>query len=200
MFLFYCQKSMRKEMKRKVCASDELINILFARESDRKLIYDLSIKDNEIILAMFDDPTDFRWEDIRDEKSEFFDENASLNKYLLIEFNNEIIGIFYHTYHPALIANVEFHIWFVSKKYTGRGLGTKIVSMMKDYIHTTYQINTFIMRPWIKNPQAIRTYEKCGFEIIENFDVEAYFTSEEIAIYGNGAYSVEQTVNMVAIV
>ncbi len=187
-------------MKRKVCIAHGEINMLFAQETDRRLMYDLSIKDSKIILCMFDNPDDFRWEDIRDEKEEFFNETPSIHKYLLIEYNNEIIGIFYHTRHAAPIENVEFHIWFVSSKHTGKGLGTRVLTMMKEYIHTTYGITTFIMRPWINNPQAIRTYEKCGFEIKTDFDLHSYFTSEEIALYGNGAYSVEETVNMVAVI
>ncbi len=185
-------------MKRRKCISDNEINMLFAKESDRRLIYDLSIADSDIILSMFDDPNDFLWEDIRDEKAEFFDEIASINKYLFIEYKGEIIGIFYHTYHNAPIENVEFHIWFLSKNHTGKGFGTKVVSMMKEYINKKYNINTFMMRPWIKNPTAIRTYEKCGFEIKEDFDLSLFFTAEEIEKYGNGAYSVEETVNMVA--
>lgn len=187
-------------MDRKICVSDGEIDMMFAKESDRRLIYDVSIENTDIILSMFDDPAEFRWEDIRDEKKEFFDEKPSLNKYLLIQYNNEIVGIFIHIHHKAPIINEEFHIWFVSNKYTGRGFGTKVVSMMKDYIHETYDINTFMMRPWIKNPQAIRTYEKCGFEIVEDFDLKSFFTQEEIKKYGNGAYTVEETVNMVATV
>lgn len=184
-------------IKRKLCISDGEINILFARESDRRLIYDMSIEDPNIVLAMFDDPAEFKWSDIRDEKSEFFDEAPSLNKYLLIEYNNEIIGIFVHLNHKAPIVNEEFHIWFVSNKYTGRGLGTRVVNMMKDYINTTYNVDVFMMRPWTKNPRAVKTYEKCGFEIKKDFRLEDYFTAEEISKYGNGAYVEEETVNMI---
>ncbi len=187
-------------MSRKICVSNGELNMLFAQEADRRLLYDLSMADSEIVLSMFPDVSDFSWEDIRDEKAEFFNEQETQNKYLFIEYNKEIVGIFYHTYHDAPIANVEFHIWFVSKKHTGKGFGTKVVSMMKEYVHTKYAVNTFLMRPWIKNPQAIRTYEKCGFKQISEFEVEKYYTSDEIAKYGNGAYSEEETVNMVAVI
>ncbi len=185
-------------MMRKICICDGNINMLFAQETDRRMIYDISVEDKEIVLSMFSDIGGFKWEDIRDEKSEFFDECASMNKYLFIEYNNEIIGIFYHTHHLAAIDNVEFHIWFVSKKHTGKGLGTRVVSLMKEYIHKTYGTTVFLMRPWIKNPQAVRTYEKCGFKIVPDFVLADFFTPEEIEIDGNGAYSEEETVNMVA--
>lgn len=187
-------------MNRKICASDGEINMLFAREEDRSLIYKMSIQNNDILLSMFDDPSEFKWEHIRDEKCEFFNEKESLNNYLIIQYNNEIVGFFIHLHHLSPINNEEFHIWFISKNYTGKGLGTRVVTMMKNYIHKTYGINTFIMRPWIKNPQAIRTYEKCGFKIIKDFDLNLYFTPKEIEKDGNGAYSVEETVNMVAVI
>ncbi len=187
-------------MSRKICVSHDEISMVFAQEADRRLIYDLSVQDSKIVLSMFDNPNDFRWEDIRDEKDEFFNEQASINKYLLIIYKDEVVGIFYHTRHAAPIENVEFHIWFVSSKHTGKGLGTRVLTMMKEYIHTTYGITTFMMRPWIKNPQAIRTYEKCGFERKADFDLHSFFTAEEIALYGYGAYSVEETVNMVAVI
>ena len=187
-------------MKRKICTTNGEVNLLFAQETDRRMIYDLSVQDMEVVLSMFDDPADFRWEEIRDERSEYFDEQPSMNKYLLIEYNNEIIGVFCHLHHAAPINNVEFHIWFVSSKYTGKGLGTKVVQMMKEYINKLYNINTFMMRPWIKNKRAIRTYEKCGFVVTDPFDLKLYFTPDEIAQYGNGAYCVEETVNMVAVI
>ncbi len=185
-------------MERNLCVTDGTFNLLYAKETDRRLIYDLSMEDHSIILSMFNHVEEFSWNEIRDEHAEFFDETASCNKYLFIEYENEIIGIFYHTRHDAPIDNVEFHIWFISKKFTGKGLGTRVVSLMKEYIHKTYNITTFIMRPWIKNPQAIRTYEKCGFKIKNDFDLTLFFTAEEISKHGNGAYCIEETVNMVA--
>ena len=187
-------------MERKICVTDGEINLLFAKETDRRLIYDMSVEDPEIVLSMFDDPTEFKWEEFRDEKAEFFDEQPSRTKYLLIEYNKEIVGVFCHVYHLAKTENMEFHIWFVSTKYTGKGMGSRVVAMMKEYIHKTYNIDTFIMRPWIKNPRAVRTYEKCGFKVVDDFDLNLFFTEKEIEKHGNGAYSVQETVNMVAVV
>lgn len=186
-------------MNRKICISDGEINMLLATEADRSLIYNMSIENPDIILSMFDNLDEFKWEYFRDEKNEFFDEKESLNNYLIIQYNNEIVGFFIHIHHLAPIDNEEFHIWFISRKHTGKGLGTRVVTMMKNYIHEVYGIKTFMMRPWIKNPQAIRTYEKCGFKIEKNFDLNLYFTPDEIKKDGNGAYSVEETVNMIAI-
>ena len=172
------------------------INLLYARESDRKLIYELTIEDKEVISSMFNSINDFHWEEIRDEKSIFFDEKPSRDKYLLIEYEKEIIGVFCHISHDSLIKNIEFHIWLRSMKYAGVGIGTKILSTMLEYLHKEYSIDTFLMRPWIKNTRAVHTYNKCGFEIVENFILNNYFTKEEILLHGNGAYVEEETVNM----
>lgn len=185
-------------MNRTVCVTDNELTLLFTEETDRKFIYDESTKDKNILLSMFDDPKNFKWEDIRDENPDNFDGKAGENKYLLIEYKKEIIGVFVHAFHGAKIENMEFHIWFTSSKHTGKGIGSRVVQLMKEYINETYQIKTFMMRPWTKNPRAIRTYEKCGFKVIPNFPLGTYFTPAEIAKYGNGAYSVEETANMIA--
>ena len=196
-------------MERKVYLSINNINLLFAKEDDRKLIYDLTIEDKEIVESMFNEANDFHWEEIRDEKSLFFDEQSSRNKYLFIEYEKEIVGVFdientstgkivfYHIYHDSIVKNIEFHIWMRSMKYTGLGIGTQVLNGMIEYLNKEYSINSFLMRPWIKNERAIYTYQKCGFEIVENFELNTYFTKEEIELHGNGAYTKEETVNMV---
>ena len=184
-------------MERKVYIENDEIKLLFAKEADRKLIYDLSFEDMDVILSMFDKPEDFHWEELRDAESFYFDEKDGKSKYLLIQYENKIVGVFCHVYHDAVIENMEFHIWLRSTKYTGKGIGTKVLNMMLNKINEQYEIDTFLMRPWIKNPRAVKTYEKCGFEVKSNFNLCDYFTKSEIEIHGNGAYSVEETVNMV---
>lgn len=185
-------------MKRKIYTSTGDINLLYTREDDRRLIYDLGVEDREVTLSMFTDPKNFSWDKFKNEDPEYFNEKPSKNKYLLIEIEGEIVGVFCHVYHPAIIENMEFHIWLRSTKYTGRGIGSKVVNTMKEYIKNTYNIDTFIMRPWIKNIRAIKTYEKCGFTIVKDFNLNLFFTKEEIQKYGNGAYSIEETANMVS--
>lgn len=184
-------------MERNICVSIDKINLLFANESDRRLIYELALEDKEVALSMFNKSTDFHWEELRDEKNFYFDEQPGRSKYLLIEYDKEIIGVFCHVHHAALIENIEFHIWMRSLKYTGRGIGTQVLNTMLKYLKDKYDINTFLMRPWTKNIRAVATYKKCGFEVVENFPLTSYFTKEEVALYGNGAYSEEETVNMV---
>ena len=184
-------------MERKTYLENEDIKLLFAKDEDRRFIYDLTFEESDVILSMFDDESGFHWEELRDERDVFFNEKPDLDKYLLIEYNSEIVGVFCHNYHNAPIENMEFHIWMRAMKYTGKGIGTRVLRMMIEHINKEYNINTFIMRPWTKNPRAVSAYKKCGFEVKENFELEKYFTKEEIEKYGNGAYVEEETVNMV---
>ena len=181
-----------------LCCAEGELQLYYAREGDRRMIYDLSTQEPAIILSMFDDVSKFRWEDIRDEAAAYFDGSPGPSKYLIIQYKAETIGFFIHVHHPAIIANMELHIWFCSKKHTGNGLGQRCVNLMKAHLHATQQVERFLMRPWTKNPYAIRAYQKCGFDIIDDFDLSLYFTHEEIAKYGNGAYSPEETCNMLA--
>ncbi len=185
-------------MVRTVCVANEKIKLLFAQERDRRLIYELSLEDENVILAMFNHAEDFRWEELESEKSDFFDGQPGLSKYLFIEYCGEIVGVFCHEYHDALVPNMEFHIWLRSTKYIGKGIGPQSVQLMREHISKEYGVETFLMRPWIKNLRAIKVYQKCGFEIIEDFVLEDYYTKDEIEQYGNGPYLKDETVNMVA--
>lgn len=183
-------------MTRKICRSTDTINLLFAQETDRRLIYDLSIEDNDVILSMFNQPSDFHWAELRDEKPIYFNGEAGHSKYLLIEQGGQIVGVFCHVFHDAPIQNMELHIWMRGMKHTGKGIGSQVLTAMMDYLSQNYAITTFLMRPWTKNPRAVHVYQKCGFHIEADFDLTSYFTEAEIALHGNGAYTVEETVNM----
>ena len=184
-------------MNRNICIENEEIRMLFAKESDRELMHKMSIADESIVLSMFDTVEDFKSEEFEHADPEFFNGVEGKSKYLFIEYNNEIVGFFCHDYHPAKIDNMELHIWMASSKYTGKGIGTKVLNMMINYIKEKYNINTFLMRPWTKNIRAIKTYEKCGFKVMDDFKLENYFTDKEIEKYGNGAYCEEETANMI---
>ena len=184
-------------MERAICIQQDEIRLLFAQESDRRFLYDLTFEDESVVSSMFHNADEFHWEEIQTAAPVFFDGTKGLSKYLFIEYQQEIIGVFCHDHHDAPINTMEFHIWMRASKYTGRGIGSRVLNMMIPYIHETYGITTFLMRPWIHNPRAVHVYEKCGFKIVDPFDLSAHFTKEEIEKYGNGAYTVEETVNMV---
>jgi len=56
---------------------------------------------------------------------------------------------------------------------------------------------TFIIRPGKHNRRAARAYEKSGFRVDVSFDPNDYYTAEDVALWGNGDYGVDGTLNMV---
>jgi aminoglycoside 6'-N-acetyltransferase len=48
-------------------------------------------------------------------------------------------------------------------EYWNRGIGTKVLSAARDYIFNQLQAVKIVIDPSVKNPRAIRCYEKCGF-------------------------------------
>ncbi|MEA5621091.1 GNAT family N-acetyltransferase [Cronbergia sp. UHCC 0137] len=47
--------------------------------------------------------------------------------------------------------------------YWNQGLGSKVLSLVVDYIFTQLQAVKIVIDPDVKNIRAIRCYEKCGF-------------------------------------
>jgi len=51
------------------------------------------------------------------------------------------------------------------EKYLGKGLGTEVIKILRDYVFRTWKINRLELTVHINNPRAIKCYEKCGFKI-----------------------------------
>ncbi|KAA0546643.1 acetyltransferase [Bacillus sp. BGMRC 2118] len=47
--------------------------------------------------------------------------------------------------------------------YWGSGIGTKLVTTVRDYLFHTIKADRLVMNPQAWNTRAIRCYEKCGF-------------------------------------
>ncbi|MCC0646737.1 GNAT family N-acetyltransferase [Clostridioides sp. ZZV15-6598] len=183
-------------MKRNLYAMREKIKLFYAEDSDRKLIYDMAFEEDEIWKSMFDNKDDFDWSDIHDEESYFFSSTPGLNKYLLIEYDNQIVGTISYTYNDGKISNMELDMWLRSMKYTGKGIGSKAMKLLIDSLIRDYEIGTFIIRPWVKNPRAIKAYEKCGFVVSDCFNPKDYY-GKYFDKWGQGDYPEGENVNMV---
>jgi len=182
-------------MKRQLYTISDDIKLLYAEDTDRRLIYDMVFEEEEIWKSMIENKEDFPWSDLRDEEPHFFGVTPGLCKYLLIEYDGKIIGSISHTYHDGKIPNMELDMWLRSSKYAGKGLGSTAMKLLIDSLAKDYNINTFIIRPWIKNPRAIKAYEKCGFAVIDPFNPEDYY-GKYLEIGAQGDFGEEETVNM----
>lgn len=183
-------------MRRTIYASKDAITLLYSEIVDRELVYNMAFEEDAIWQSMFNCREQFDWSEIRDEESHFFGSEPGLSKYLLIEYNGQIIGTISHTYNDGKIVNMELDMWMRSVKYTGRSIGTKVIQLLVERLVEDYKIKTFIVRPWIKNPRAIRAYEKAGFVVADAFAPEDYY-GKYFAEWGQGNYPEGENYNMV---
>lgn len=184
--------------KNNVLIQGKRITLEFANTSDKRLIYELLVSP-EIINQMFDinhpAPT---WEEFNEETDELYSGTPNqYGAYLLIKINGLVIGSISYTLLNGKINCVELDIWISSTTNTGKGYGTEALTIMMDFIKSYYHIQTFIIRPWIKNINAIKAYKKCGFKEIDEFNPVVYYSSEFLEKYGDGDYGKDETINMI---
>jgi len=135
-----------------------------------------------------------------DESDHYYTGHAHKDgSYLLIVYENEVIGSISYACGYEKRHYAEIDIWLGSLKYTGKGIGPRSIQMIMDFVHDTYAIKTFMIRPWIKNTNAIKAYKKCGFIEIENKALNEYYSDEDFKEYGEGDYGVEETVNLLLV-
>lgn len=58
---------------------------------------------------------------------------------------------------------VEMDIWLASAKCCGKGYGSDALIALCDYVAGTFGIKEVFIQPSLRNPRAIRAYEKAGF-------------------------------------
>ncbi|MCT4631595.1 MAG: GNAT family N-acetyltransferase [Firmicutes bacterium] len=175
----------------------ERLKLKFASMNDRKKVYDLMISP-EIYSKMFSEkfppPT---WKEFCDEGDHYFTGEANKKgSYLLIEFENEVIGSFCFTCEYEKIPYTELDIWMGKLKYTGKGLGREAINAVISFVESQYNIGTFIIRPWKNNINAIKAYKKCGFEE-EEFDITMYYSDKRLSYYKDGYYGKNETCNLI---
>jgi len=179
-----------------ICVKNDSISLLYATLADRRTIFDMDFEDKTVYDSIFHglvQPHPYN-EEPDEEDIEFHKGCKNKNNYLLIEYDNQIIGAISHTYNKGPIENMEIDITIRSAKFIGRGLGSQTIILLTDYLHNEYSIKTFIIRPSKLNKRAIRAYEKSGFKIIADYNGSLYGDTEE-DYYGD--YGKDGTENMV---
>ena len=63
----------------------------------------------------------------------------------------------------------EYDIFIGESEYLSKGIGTKIVNYIKNFIYDNYLCDCIILRPFDRNKRAIKCYEKCGFERVDEY-------------------------------
>ena len=180
-----------------ICKISHEINLEFARSHDRKVIYKMLISP-DVYNFMFDEEHPVStFEEFSEEPDFLYSGRPDIKgNYMIIKYQGIVIGSISYYLNEGEIKSYEFDIWIAKQKYLGKGIGTKSINMLIDYIIENYGIYTFIIRPWLKNANAINAYKKCGFVEINKDDIAKYYSIKDFEDYGDGDYG-QETVNLV---
>ena len=118
----------------------------------------------------------------------FFDGTQPKNgRGFIILFNNEQVGfISYASFHLKQGWS-ELDIWMNSEANCGNGYGSDALIVLADYLNKNIGINNLIVRPSLKNKQAIKAYMKAGFKKSDLLAKE-YMLEEYLELFGSGDY------------
>ena len=63
----------------------------------------------------------------------------------------------------------EYDIFIGESEYLSRGIGTQIIKYVNNYIYEKYLCDCIVLRPFKRNERAVKCYEKCDFEIVDEY-------------------------------
>ena len=63
----------------------------------------------------------------------------------------------------------EYDIFIGESEYLSRGIGTQIIKYVNNYIYEKHLCDCIVLRPFKRNERAVKCYEKCGFEIVDEY-------------------------------
>ena len=111
--------------------------------------------------------------------------NKYKNKYVdgkqhlfMIKDGNKLIGLVQiYQYDDLMIDELkkypniyEFDLFIGERDYLDKGIGTKVVGIVNQFIYDNYQADCIVLRPFKRNVRAIKCYEKSGFRIVAEYD------------------------------
>lgn len=141
------------------------------------------------------------WEQFCNDFEDFyFEQSGRLKGAVMVieEELKEIGNVCYSLFHLNQ-GIAELDIWINSELYINKGYGTKALSGLTKLLHNELNIRRFIIRPSTRNEQAIRAYEKVGFQKVKNADevICEYLKSEYREMYAAGDYGEEGTATLI---
>ena len=107
----------------------------------------------------------------------------------IIQYNHKDIGYVqiypFENEYELLLNNkniMEFDLFIGEEEYLNKGIGTKIVQLITEMIESKYHANTIILRPFKRNLRAIKCYQKCGYQIIKEYQEKDTVGKEETIV------------------
>ena len=64
----------------------------------------------------------------------------------------------------------EYDIFIGEESYLSKGIGTKVVNYVDNYIFNTYKSDCIVLRPFKRNIRAVKCYQKCNYHIITEYE------------------------------
>lgn len=175
----------------------ESITLKFALKTDMRKIHEMMVSD-EIGQFMFDEEHPApSWQKFQKEKQMLFPEMASRSgSYLLIQYEGEIAGSISYVCGYDKKPYAEIDVWLAGYEYMGKQIGCDAIKLLRNYLHESYDINAYIIRPWTQNLSSIQAYNRCGFYTSSSFSLSDYYSDEDMRRYGAGAYGERETLNL----
>ncbi len=115
---------------------------------------------------------------------------------MLIGYKDQVVGSISYACEYEKYAYAELDIWMHHVSSTGKGLGVEAINLLLAFINHKYGIRNFLIRPWIKNTNAIKAYKKCGFEEVTLERIFEFYSEKNIEKNGQGDYGEKETVNL----
>jgi RimJ/RimL family protein N-acetyltransferase len=89
--------------------------------------------------------------------------------YSIIDFkNDELIGICGLLDIDHLNQTAETGLFIGDKNYWNKGFGSEALTLLSDYGFKALNLNNIMLKVYLFNKRAIKSYEKVGFKIIGN--------------------------------
>jgi len=115
--------------------------------------------------------------------------NPDGGRSFIIEVSGAGIGHINYNEIDRSINTVELDIWLADSQHCNKGYGTDAILTLCDYLFYNFNCKAIILAPSARNKAAIRAYEKCGFQTIneslEHFVPDYYDTVIMMKKIGN---------------
>ena len=101
---------------------------------------------------------------------------------LIIQYDNTDIGLVQIYKYEKDNSLYEFDLFIGNEEYVDKKIGTGVVKNITDYIYTNYNATGIILRPFKRNMRAIKCYQKCNYNIIDEYEGTDTLGNKEIYI------------------